>query len=369
MRPGRGAGPITILGLAAVGLAVAILLLVRAVSPPNPGQPGPSPADPAAQLLTAIQSHDQASFHAAFAARADPQRVATLWANLSQIEVLAVAPDPATGWWFDWRVPGEPGLVSHLAQPELDCQQQHCRLIDLHQYPAKPAPIWITGPITVHRAERVAVIGGGPAASWLAPAVTAASQIQATAPADLLRPSELTVVEVPADLTALEQVSAQTGFELAGAAGFEWQPGRAGRPDQSPTASRIVVNPASTSELSEQARAAVLVHEFSHAATRWLGQPVPANTWVAEGLAEWVSEQHSAASRQANTARLAQQCPATVPPPAADFSSVDPTALATAYAWSAAAVDQLLAQADGQATITRLWHDPQATVELAVACG
>lgn len=345
----------------ALGLIVLAAAVTGAVVLADRPEPQAASAPVAAILLETVATADRVRFEGLFARDADPQRVEVLWSNLGRIELVGIEPGPDGPWRVSWRVPGEAGIATHLVAPAWSCRPEGCRLTDLGQHPGAPAPIWLTGAISVHEAGRTAVIGPDDARLWLIPAARAARETGAATPAGLLRPALLQVVEVPQDRHAFEQVMAAPAMGFRGTGAITWtldsvQPGDPAEP----ATTRIVINPDATKGLDEQARFLLLVHEQGHAATSWLGPPASGRGWVSEGFAEWFMLQRSAVEQNRSAAILRASCPLPAIPPAdADFA--DPRAQPLAYAWSAAAIDQIMAQDDDPvATITKLWQDPDA---------
>ncbi len=284
-----------------------------------------------------------------------------MWANLGHVEVLDIDLTPHDTWQVEWRVPGESGVASHTVTPRLDCGALKCLLTDIVQTPASPTPIWLTGPVRVHRAEGVAVIGGPAAAQWLTAARQAASVLTALDVDGLLRPPAVQVVEVPADTRAFEQVMAAPAFDFAATGALTWQVNVSGpHAAGAPAATRIVVNPNSTQNLDQQSRSVLMLHEQVHAATSWLGSPSAGQRWVSEGLAEWLMLQESPDELERSRAVLAASCPAPDTAPS-DGDFADPARLALAYARSAEIVGQVLAEQPGAAArLAQLWQTPGA---------
>lgn len=335
--------------------------------------PAADAAQQAGAFAAAVDEGDRARFETLFGRDADPRRVEMLWANLRQVELADVEPGPARSWRIGWRVPGELGLATHLVAPQWRCGVTGCRLTDIVQHLGAPAPIWLTGPISVHRAEQVAVIGGPDAESWLSWSQRAAAQVGGPAPAGLIRAAPLQVVEVPQDEHAFEQVIAAPAIDFRGTGAITWvaDSGRAGD-SAAPSATRIVINPGATAGLSDQSRFLLLLHEQAHAATAWLRPAAIGRRWVSEGFAEWLMLQHSADEQERSAAVLAASCPVPTTPPA-DDDFADPAAQPVAYAWSAAAIDQVITAApDPRAAIVELWQgaDTQQLIAPVVdSCG
>lgn len=340
-------------------LAAAVILVIIAAAAFLAG----GRADPArqshgiaARLQQAVDADDQAAFAGLFSNDAGPQRIAELWTNLRQLdvaEIQAVGDD----WRVLWSVPGEQGRASHWLRPGWTCTRSGCLLDDLGQSPGKPAPIWLTGPVEVHKAGQTLLLAGPAAGEWVAAAADSASALREFGPGGLLHPVDVLVIEVPADTASFEQVMAAPAIDFHGTGAVTWLADSAGQVTD--PATRIVINPDGTAQIDEQARTWLLLHEQVHAATGWLGAPAAGQLWVSEGLAEAVMLD-AAPELQARSAELlAAGCPLAAAPPAdADFS--DPNAQGLAYASSAALVAALLQQPDGLSQIEDLWTHPGA---------
>lgn len=321
----------------------------------------------AASLLTAIRKADRAAFEATFAATADEDRISQLWDNLAQLDVVTLTTHGPT-WQVVWRVPDEAGVASHLVSTRWSCGLLRCELADIVQQPGMPTPIWLTGPIGVHRAGTVAVIGGPGSHQWLVPATQAAEQLgQTPTVTELLRPSALLVIEVPTDAAAFAQVLAQPTLEFRGVGAITWAADSGGEvPAVEQVTSRIVINPETTSELSDGQRRSLMLHEQTHAATSWLAAPADGRLWVSEGLAEWVRGQHDA-DGGARPAAQPGQCVTGTAPADADFQGLSETT--DAYQWSQAAIGQIMSRPDATAVVQRLWRDPTEPLPVLMSCG
>ena len=233
---------------------------------------------------------------------------------------------------------------------------------------AAPAPLWLTGPISVHRAGAVAVIGGPDADQWLSPAARAAEQLSQTPSAvALLRPGALQVIEVPADADAFAQVLAQPALEFRGAGAITWTASSGGEvPTSEQVTSRIVVNPDATSGLTGGQRQSLMLHEQTHAATSWLAAPAAGRQWVSEGLAEWVRLRHPVADDSYPAAQPGGCVTGSVPADA-DFQGLGDTT--DAYRWSEAAIGQIMSRPDATAVVQRLWRDPAEPLPALTSCG
>lgn len=320
-------------------------------------------------LLAAIQTDDRAGFEAAFASDADERRISLLWDNLRELDVIALTPTAQEqAWQVVWRVPGESGVASHQVSPRWSCGALRCELADIVQQPGMPAPIWLTGPISVHRAGAVAVIGGPDADQWLSPAARAAEQLSQTPSAvALLRPGALQVIEVPADADAFAQVLAQPALEFRGAGAITWTASSGGEvPTSEQVTSRIVVNPDATAGLTDGQRQSLMLHEQTHAATSWLAAPAAGRQWVSEGLAEWVRLRHPVAD-DSHPAAQPGGCVTGSVPADADFQGLGDTT--DAYRWSEAAIGQIMSRPDATAVVQRLWRDPAEPLPALTSCG
>lgn len=349
MRSRRLVGAVLAVGLGAI-IVSAAWWLNRPESPP-------SSVPAAGAFLATVNAGDRSDFDALWDLDADPQRVELLWANLGQVELVTAGPGPGDSWRIGWRVPGELGVASDVAAPRWRCRPTGCLLVDLGQQPGAPAPIWLTGPVSVHQAGPVAVIGGPGAQSWSTWAMLGAEQIAGATPAELLRPAPLQVIEVPPDRRAFEQAMAAPAIDFHGIGAITWvaDGGQAESPAEVATV-RIVINPDATAGVGDQSRFLLLLHEQVHAATAWLGPPAAGGRWVSEGVAEWLMLQHSDDEQRRSSALLISSCPLSAHPPA-DEDFADPTTQPLAYAWSAAAIGQIVeADPDPQHTITRLWQ-------------
>jgi hypothetical protein len=321
----------------------------------------------AVSLLTAIQRADRAGFEATFAATADEGRISQLWDNFAQLDVVTLTAREQA-WQVVWRVPGESGVASHQVSPRWSCGPLRCELADIVQQPGMPAPLWLTGPISVHRAGAVAVIGGPDADQWLSPAARAAEQLSQTPSAvALLRPGALQVIEVPADADAFAQVLAQPALEFRGAGAITWTASSGGEvPTSEQVTSRIVVNPDATAGLTDGQRQSLMLHEQTHAATSWLAAPAAGRQWVSEGLAEWVRLRHPVADDSYPAAQPGGCVTGSVPADA-DFQGLGDTT--DAYRWSEAAIGQIMSRPDATAVVQRLWRDPAEPLPALTSCG
>ncbi len=312
-----------------------------------------------AQLTAALATGDRAAFEAVLSAMTEERR-AMLWRNLYQlgdVEFLAATGDT---WQVAWRVPGETGLAWHELRVWWSCKG-NCRVTELSQRPGKPTPIWLVQPIGLYLGTGVAIIGDDTAANWLTAAHRARAQLATADAADLLRPPELLIFELPRGKTELEQVLAApaTDFQQTGALTWLADSGRPATREAVAAPPRVVVNPLTTTELTEDQQALLLAHEAVHAATGWLGAPVAGRRWVSEGLAESVALELSADEQARSLARLRQLCPIDPTPPQ-DSWFADLNRSLAAYAWSAWAVAQLTTQDGGIEMIKALWADPEA---------
>ncbi len=312
-------------------------------------------------MLAAIRSDDRAAFEASFSPSADAERIETLWTNLHQLEIASLRPASNHSWQVVWRLPGEDAAASHLVAPELACSWWRCGLVDIGQQPESPTPIWLTGPVSVQHAGRVAVISGTAGTDWLADAVAASEQLGQTGAAGLLRPTALQVVEVPADAAAFERVLAQPILQFRAAGAITWRADSGGEsPSGLPPATRIVVQPTSTQHLTAQQRQGLLLHEQVHAATAWLGAPAPGRQWVSEGLAEWVRLQHHTEPAPGGAAPEPVDCTWAAPADE-EFTGANPP---TAYQRSASAVALIMGRPDAAKLLVGLWRDAAQPVPL-----
>lgn len=312
----------------------------------------------ASSVLAALQADDQNAFVSLFAADADRERVALLWQNFSQIEVKTITDRDGDGWQIGWRVPGEDGLATHLVAPRWQCDVRDCLLEDIVQRPGSPAPIWLIEAVTIHRAGPVTLIGGGDLDGWTSIAERSADFVVKSQASQLIRPDETLVIEVPAGPSSFAQVMDATVFDFVGTGAITWIADSGGSaPNEEAAPARIVINPEAAEAASTVARYLLLVHEQTHAATiNWLGYPAAGQLWVSEGLAEAVMLQASPESQQHSKTTLADVCEFFEPPPS-DSDFTDSVRADVAYAWSAAAVTELLADPDATAVISRLWTE------------
>lgn len=332
------------LGLVTVLLVVLGIVVAPRVSSPTAGQ--------TQQLLerlnTAVITGDRAAFTELFTPETDTERVETLWHNLGQLGSASFSAASSGTWQVDWAVPGETLTSTHQLRPVWQCNWYSCQLRELGQQPGAPTPIWLTTRLEVHSLGPVTVLGPSEAQPWLTAAQQAWTALQTSAPDWLLPDAQAVVLELPADRAGFEQVLAAPAIDFATIGAITWRQGQA---------SHIVLNPDATAALTAEQRRLLVAHELVHVANAELGVPAAGQLWVSEGLAEALSLPLSADEQQRSAGVLAVGCPLSAEPPP-DEAFTDPTRQRFAYAWSAAAVDELLATDDAQTTITLWWHQP-----------
>lgn len=329
-------------------------------------------ADVAEHLMETVQENDEEAFSATFAPDVDPEFVAMLWTNLGLIDLSLVEEMSDGTWRVHWKVPGEQGVATHLIAADVQCDSSGCLIAGLGQSGTSPEPIWLVEPISIQHTAYVALVGGGDLAGWQVPAGEASAFLMASPTDELVQQASTQVVEVPGSTEAFEKVMGASALDFADAGAITWVANSGGDEDTvSGAPPRVVINPDATQDADETSRNLLLVHELTHAATSWLGHPADGQLWVSEGLAEHMMLQSSDAATQASNQVLLDHCPLSDAPPAdADFA--DPSKNEFAYAWSAAAINMLLAERDTGHSLQYLWitagEQPELTGPLA-DCG
>ncbi len=347
-----------------VAIVGVLALLLTGCGLIPPGNPDDNTGQVAGQLDAAVRTADRSGFEALFDQTAQADRVTMLWRNLELVEVVGITPAADGAWRVDWRVRGEAGLASEFVQPQWRCQTRTCLLTDLTQRPGWPAPIWVAEAIRIQQAGPITLVGAGDAAGWQS-ATVAAAQALAASDAPLLGSITGQVIEIPGSTAAFEQLVAAPAVDFRDTGAITWRAATALEPDEpGHPAVRIVLNPDTTADLADDARRLLLLHELAHAATDELGAPASGQRWVSEGLAEFVMLQDSPEQSQNSRQLLTASCPVTGTPPS-DGEFADLAIQPFVYAWSAWAVEQVIAsRPDPAVELETLWHTPGARPNL-----
>jgi hypothetical protein len=150
--------------------------------------------------------------------------------------------------------------------------------------PPAQQPSWWVGPLTAAQQGDVTVLAGSgqPTARWLSVVRSAATAVRRGLPTDGLDRAGDVVVEVPATPADFAAVLGQPLDRSAAIAAVAHQVGEG---DQPPL--RVVINPRSATQVTNDQLAEIVRHEIVHVATRSPESPAP--LWAVEGLAEWVA--------------------------------------------------------------------------------
>ena len=316
-------------------MVAAVLVLAACAAPGRTPDPVPTAAPPAARLgpvrvtldglARAALADDRSAFFALVSDR-DPtfaSRARLLFDNLSTLPLtgLSFAPEPderslpsdrraqlgPAAWvqpvLVSWRLDGDDQPSVHRVWLTFVPDPDAVRLAGTFDGPAAqpPAqqPSWWLGPLTVARRDGVTVLAGSgqPTARWLAVVRSAATAVRRELPTDGTDWTSAVVVEVPATPTDFAAVLGQPPDRYAAIAAVAHQVGGGDRPPL-----RVVINPRSRTQVTDDQLAEIVRHEVVHVATRSPESPAP--LWAVEGLAEWVALRGRPGRASSGTAEL-----------------------------------------------------------------
>jgi hypothetical protein len=301
-------------------VVAAVLVLPACAAPrpsPDPGPTATTTADRLAQVRRTLDglarsalADDRSAFLALVSDR-DPtfaSRARLLFDNLSMLPLaeLSFTPVPderslpldrqaqlAPDAWVQpvlvsWRLDADdqPGLhrVWLTFLPESDAARLAGTFDGPGPAPPTQQPSWWLGPLTTAQAGGVTILAGSgqPAARWLSVVRSAATAVRRELPVDGTDWTGDVVVEVPATPADFAAVLGQPLDRYAAIAAVAHQVGEGDRPPL-----RVVVNPRSGTQVTDDQLAEIVRHEIVHVATRSPESPAP--LWAVEGLAEWVA--------------------------------------------------------------------------------
>lgn len=317
------------------------------------------------RLNRALDNHDEADLTRVFAAAAAPRRE-LLVANLRQLDSAQFQIGDDDVLQVSWRaVPDDEQAWQFVSAP-MTCTNS-CALTDLRPIAGHPAPIWVTGAISLRRQMNAVVIAPD-AQPWLPLAADAQAGVVAAQLGALTDGwNQLLVVEVPANKAAFEAVMGVQASDFAGTGAVTWTADDAAPEATTPASRRIVVNPDAVASLDGARRGFLLAHEAVHVATGGLGRPAPGALWVSEGLAEHVALGQWPSQAQASASLLRQHCP--LPPEAPTDDEFTGNQAALAYARAALAVSQLVTGPSSTTQITTAWAKPGSVqIDFTAAC-
>lgn len=284
------------------------------------------------------------------------------WSNLAQLSEVDFA-GTIDGWRVDWSLPGEQAAATHVVNLDIGCAGTSCRITRIEPVPSRPAPGWLVEPVDVTTVDGAVLIAGRGAIDVTAAAATAAAAVDDSGMALLDTDSRAPMpVEVPATDSAYALVTGAPAAETRGLGALTRRTG---------DAVRVVVNPAHAEQWSPAQQAMLLTHEAVHWRLAGHGTPTGGNTWVSEGLAEWLALSRNADERASSQTRAVQACRDSGGAPALpadeDFRATDDAdALRGAYALSWAAVSELVAESGPDAAgdlVELLWTTPAGQVD------
>jgi hypothetical protein len=351
--------------------ALVLALTLAGCGTPSAPPPAPPPASATAaapapaqlvvdDLLRAARAGDRPAFDAAVstADSSFADRARLLYGNLRALPWAALdvqlqpRREPVPGRLADllgpdawrqaatvrWRLDGETATAEHsiwLTFTPTGGRPQLAGTEPPTDEPARPQPVWWTGPVTAaSRAGVTVLVGSGqPPKDWLDRAAAAAAEVRRRVSAGAARRWDgALVVEVPASRAAFEAVLGADPGSYAGIAAVALSEGPAAG-----AALRVVVNPEAIRALTPLGVAVVLTHETVHVATRSPDSPAP--TWIVEGLADQVALAAHPEAAAGVTEPLLERVRAEGPPDGlpgdeAFLAGADDLAVSYAAAWT-----------------------------------